>query len=145
MQGEQLSQEKMQILVKLDHRSIESFWLEKTFMIIESDCSPSTAKSTTKPVPECHIHIFQIPPGTVTPPLPWEACLSDNPFSKAISPNTQCKPPLAQLEVFFSHPFTCYLMLVIFLVKITINGEVGKFSISTSFIRVKCCSMHSYE
>lgn len=32
-------------------RIIESFWLEKTFQITESNCWPHTAKSTTKPGP----------------------------------------------------------------------------------------------
>lgn len=40
----------MQVLVKLDHRSVESFWLEKTLEVIESDCSLSIAKSPTKAV-----------------------------------------------------------------------------------------------
>ncbi|KAK4824611.1 hypothetical protein QYF61_016880, partial [Mycteria americana] len=33
----------------------------------------------------------------------------DNTFSKEIFPNTQSKPPLAQLEAISSHPITCYL------------------------------------
>jgi len=31
--------------------TIESFRLEKTFKIIEPNCKPNTAKSTTKPCP----------------------------------------------------------------------------------------------
>ena len=38
---------------------IESFRLEKTLKIIESNCKPNTAKSTTKPCPEVpHLQIF---------------------------------------------------------------------------------------
>ncbi|KAK4812334.1 hypothetical protein QYF61_017111 [Mycteria americana] len=33
----------------------------------------------------------------------------DNPFSEEIFPNTQSKPPLAQLEAISSHPMACYL------------------------------------
>lgn len=44
--------------------------------------SPTAAKSATKScswVP--HLHIFQIPPGMVTQPLPWAVCFKlDSPF-----------------------------------------------------------------
>lgn len=35
------------------HTHIDSFLLEKTYKIIESNCSPSTAKSTSKPRATC--------------------------------------------------------------------------------------------
>lgn len=41
MQGGKLPQEKMQILVKLDHRSIESFWLEKTLRSLSLAVHPA--------------------------------------------------------------------------------------------------------
>ena len=49
-----------------------SLSLEKTLNGIESTTDPAFAKSTTKPDPqEPRLRGFSIPPGMVTPPLPW--------------------------------------------------------------------------
>ncbi|KAK4818965.1 hypothetical protein QYF61_022632 [Mycteria americana] len=89
----------------------ESYRLEKTFKIIESNRKPNTAKTTTKPCPK---HLIQTSfkylqgwrlnhfPGQPVPML-------DNPFSEVKFPNVQSKPPLAQLEAISSCPITSYL------------------------------------
>ena len=86
-------------------RITESFRLEKTLKIIESNCKPNTTKLPRLPlnhVPKCHVytsfeylqawslHHF---PGQHVPVL-------NNPFRVEIFPNTQPT---------FSCPITCYL------------------------------------
>ncbi|KAK4823572.1 hypothetical protein QYF61_003576 [Mycteria americana] len=67
------------------HRITESYRLEKSFKIIESN--------------RWRLNHF---PGQPVPML-------DHPFSEVKFPNIQSKPPLAQLEAISSRPITCYL------------------------------------
>jgi len=50
-QAQATDQEPLPLLLPGNSRTIESFRLEKTFKIIESNCKPNTANSTTKLCP----------------------------------------------------------------------------------------------
>ncbi|KAK4814679.1 hypothetical protein QYF61_025505 [Mycteria americana] len=86
----------------------ESFRLEKTFKIVINLALPSP------PLNHVPKHLSQTAfkylqgwglnhfPGQPVPVL-------DNPFSEVKFPDTQSKPPLAQVEAISSHPMACYL------------------------------------
>ncbi|KAK4829966.1 hypothetical protein QYF61_008097 [Mycteria americana] len=87
------------------NRIIESFRLEKTFKIIESNHHHYTMSLSTSS--KCLLNTskgwrLNHFPGQPVPML-------DNPFSEEKFPNIQSKPPLAQLEAISSRPITCYL------------------------------------
>ena len=89
------------------HRIRESFMLEKTSKITESNHQPNTTL-TAKPCPEVpHLHSFWTGLRTVTPSQPIP--MSDHSFSKEIFINIQSKPPLTQLEAIAFRPIASYL------------------------------------
>lgn len=80
------------------------FGLERPLRSSSPAANSAQPSPPGNPVPKCHI---QVPPGVVTPPLPWAAVpVLENSFHEENSPDIQPKPSLAQLESISSFPVT---------------------------------------
>ena len=92
----------------LPFRIIQSFRLEKTFKIIESNHQPCPLDHVLK----CLVYaLFEYLQGWWLNHFPGQPVpMPGNPFSKEIFPNIQSKPPLPPLEAISSHPVTSYLI-----------------------------------
>ena len=108
-QHQRLIQMPSQRCKHLLYRIIELFRLERSFKIIEPNRKPNTASPPLNQVPKRHIYTslkslqgwrLSRCPGQPVPVL-------GNPFGEGIFPDSQSKPPLAQLEAISSRPIPC--------------------------------------